>query len=90
LCLSEDKKRSLRDRSILKTPKRYEANLVEFNEPALYKEAVTCKDGVHWIKAINEELKAPEENEIWIFENLPEGKKTIGSKWVFKVKPYAL
>jgi len=33
-----------------------------------------------------EELQAHELNGTWTFENLPEGRKTIESKWVFKKK----
>jgi len=82
----EDRKRTLRDRKTLKTPNRYEANLVEFDEPTTYEEAISCENSGHWMKAINEELKAHETNGTWTFEDLPSGKKTIGSKWVFKVK----
>jgi len=82
----EDRKQTLRDRKTLKIPNRYEANLAEFDEPTTYEEAISCENSAHWMKAINEELEAHETNGTWTFEDLPSGKKTIGSKWVFKVK----
>lgn len=78
--------RTLRDRSTLKPPKRYEANTVEFEEPTSYEEAITRKDAEKWRRAIDEELRAHEINNTWIFQDLPAGKKAIESKWVFKVK----
>ena len=29
------------------------------------------------------------ENEVWELEELPEGRETVGSKWVFKIKKTA-
>ncbi|KAF5788666.1 putative RNA-directed DNA polymerase [Helianthus annuus] len=39
-----------------------------------------------WKEAMEKEIRALEENGIWTLENLPEGKRTIDSKWVYKVK----
>lgn len=35
---------------------------------------------------MNKELDALEENNTWTIMPLPPGKKSIGSKWVYKVK----
>ena len=40
----------------------------------------------NWTKAINEEMAALQKNSTWELVSLPEGKKTIGCKWVFSVK----
>lgn len=40
----------------------------------------------HWIEVMQKELQALETNQIWIFINLPKGKKAIRCKWVYKVK----
>ena len=35
---------------------------------------------------MQEELKSVSDNETWELMDLPEGRKAIGSKWVYKVK----
>ena len=35
---------------------------------------------------MQEELKSISDNETWELMDLPEGRKAIGSKWVYKVK----
>jgi len=45
---------------------------------------VTAEDADNWKRAIDEDLQA--QHGTWTFEDLPEGRKTIGSKWVFKKK----
>ena len=39
-----------------------------------------------WIQAIEEEMKALQKNDTWALVPLPEGKKTVGCRWVFSVK----
>jgi hypothetical protein len=39
-----------------------------------------------WDKAMNEEMVALDVNRTWELVPLPEGKKVIGCKWVYKVK----
>lgn len=55
-------------------------------EPRTYQEAITCKDKKEWMSAIQEEMTSIERNNTWELTDLPEGRKTIGSKWVFKIK----
>ncbi|CAI7826417.1 unnamed protein product [Closterium sp. NIES-53] len=39
-----------------------------------------------WKKAMESELKSIEENDTWELVELPEGRKAITSKWLFKIK----
>lgn len=39
-----------------------------------------------WRDAMGNEIKAMEVNDTWTFEDLPEGKKAIGCKWVYKIE----
>lgn len=39
-----------------------------------------------WICAMNDELKLIEKNKTWELVDLPEGKKPIGVRWVYKMK----
>ncbi|CAI7773182.1 unnamed protein product [Closterium sp. NIES-53] len=55
-------------------------------EPATLKEALESSDAEEWKKAIESELKSIEENGTWELVELPEGRKAIMSKWLFKIK----
>jgi histone deacetylase 1/2 len=57
--------------------------------PSSYKDAMasTCKD--EWSKAIQVEYDALMKNGTWRLEQLPQGKRSIGSRWVFRVKRFA-
>ncbi|CAN6447769.1 unnamed protein product [Victoria cruziana] len=54
-----------------------------FHEPSSYNEA---KNDKNWINAMNEELFALQNNNTWKIVDLPLGKKSIGCRWIFKVK----
>ncbi|CAI7847580.1 unnamed protein product [Closterium sp. NIES-53] len=55
-------------------------------EPATLKEALESIDAEEWKKAMESELKSTEENGTWELVELPEGRKAITSKWLFKIK----
>jgi hypothetical protein len=39
-----------------------------------------------WPRAMEEELRLIEENCTWTLTELPQGRRAIGLKWVFKVR----
>jgi hypothetical protein len=52
-----------------------------------YDEAVNDRlYGVYWRDAIEEELLKLQTLDTWEFADLPDGKRPVGSKWVFTVK----
>ena len=53
------------------------------NEPWDYNEA---KEMQVWVDACKDELFSIEKNKTWILVDLPKGFKSIGLKWVFKIK----
>ncbi|CAI7891849.1 unnamed protein product [Closterium sp. NIES-53] len=55
-------------------------------EPATLKEALESSDAKEWKKSMESELKSIEENGTWELVELPEGRKAITSKWLFKIK----
>ncbi|CAI7877689.1 unnamed protein product [Closterium sp. NIES-53] len=55
-------------------------------EPASLKEALESSDVEEWKKSMEIELKSIEENGTWELVELPEGRKAITSKWLFKIK----
>lgn len=56
------------------------------NDPITVTEAMNQNNAVEWKNAMKDELKSLEENNTWELVNLPVGKRTIKSKWVFKTK----
>jgi len=77
--------RQLRDKTTLKKPDRFQANIAVHEIPNDYKEALNSKNKKEWIDAINDELKAHEKNGTWTLTPRKPDMKTIDSKWVFKV-----
>lgn len=55
-------------------------------EPKTYKQAIKCKDSDKWIKAMLEEINSINASKTWTETTLPENRKAIGSRWVFKLK----
>ncbi|CAI7822559.1 unnamed protein product [Closterium sp. NIES-53] len=55
-------------------------------EPATLKQVLESSDAEEWKKAMESELKSIEENGTWELVELPEGRKAITSKWLFKIK----
>ena len=53
------------------------------NDPLSFNEAVTEEK---WIEAMDEEIHVIEKNDTWKLTNLPENKKAIGVKWVYKTE----
>ena len=52
------------------------------NIPRTYREAIDSSDTHCFIEAMHGELESLKENNVFELTNLPEGKKTVGSKWV--------
>ncbi|KAL2922825.1 Retrovirus-related Pol polyprotein from transposon TNT 1-94 [Bienertia sinuspersici] len=52
-------------------------------EPCTFKEAMKHEG---WRAAMQKEITALEDNETWVMQELPPGKKALGSKWVYKIK----
>ncbi|MCO5562074.1 hypothetical protein L7F22_015700 [Adiantum nelumboides] len=61
----------------------YMAKIGQDKEPTSFDEAI---GNIKWEQAMDEEMAALDVNETWELVPLPEGKKSIGCKWVYKVK----
>ena len=59
------------------------AFLTSFDEPTCVEEASQREE---WIQAMDLEYQALMKNQTWRLVDLPQGKKAIGCKWIFKVK----
>jgi len=60
-----------------------ELHMVSSLEPASFAEA---EKKLEWQQAMNEEIRAVEENKTWRLVELPPGHRPIGLRWVYKVK----
>jgi hypothetical protein len=56
------------------------------DDPKTVKEAMNSEDSKLWKKAMVEEMDALDKNEAWDVFYLPDGRKFVGSKWLFKKK----
>ncbi|KAL2903744.1 Retrovirus-related Pol polyprotein from transposon TNT 1-94, partial [Bienertia sinuspersici] len=59
------------------------AAILSRSEPRSFREAMQ-DDG--WRQAMQQEIKALEDNHTWELTDLPPDKKALGSRWVYKVK----
>lgn len=73
--------------------KSYWSNMIEgcafvhqFREPKSYQEAINCPENEKWIEAMDSELSSLQKNHTWSLVDLPEGRKVIDNKWIFKLK----
>ena len=55
-------------------------------EPSSYKEATSCPEKAKWKEAMKTEMTSLKENDIWELVELPAGRKSVESKWVYKAK----
>lgn len=60
--------------------------MAQSEEQLSFKEATSGEDKKRWLEAIEDELEALNRNNTWIETELPNGKKPIEAKWVFKIK----
>ena len=54
--------------------------------PQSYKEVISSTESENWKKAMSEEMNSLTENETFTLTTLPEGRKSVGGRWVFTVK----
>ncbi|GJU77076.1 retrotransposon protein, putative, ty1-copia subclass [Tanacetum coccineum] len=63
-----------------------EHSLGDLNEPTSYKAAMLDSESDKWIDAMNAEMQSMIDNMVWVLVDLPPNCKTVGSKWLFKIK----
>ena len=60
--------------------------LLDNDEPMSYEEAMVGPDSNKCLLALKSEMGSLYENKVWTLEVLPEGRKAIQNKWIFKKK----
>ena len=56
------------------------------SEPTTFTEAMSGDESTQWMEGMTNEFNSLEENEVWELVPLPEGRKAIGCKWIYKKK----
>ena len=56
------------------------------DDPTSYEEAMRSVHSSEWLEAMKDEMKSMSSNGVWDLEEIPKRAKTIGCKWVYKVK----
>ncbi|PKI65433.1 hypothetical protein CRG98_014172 [Punica granatum] len=59
--------------------------LTDGGEPECYDEAVAHEHKEHWLKAMNEEMNSLSENHTYDLVKLPQGKRALKNKWVYRL-----
>ena len=74
-------------------PERYDpsgnlarANVAQIQEPTSVEDALTGEDSENWRTAMNSEMSSLKQNGTWDITQLPAGRKSVGCRWIFKVK----
>ncbi|RVW67999.1 Retrovirus-related Pol polyprotein from transposon TNT 1-94 [Vitis vinifera] len=82
-----------RSRRTIKPPTRYGfedlvsyALITSSEDPTTFQEAIHNQEKSRWMGAMVEEIQSLHKNQTWDSVELPEGKKAIRCKWVYKKK----
>ena len=55
-------------------------------EPKNVKKALSSPKAKEWIKAMEEKMESMNANQVWDLVDLPPGRRSIGNKWILKIK----
>ena len=60
--------------------------LTDEGESETYQEAILHKSKKKWVKAMQEKVRSLLENHTYDLVKLPQGKKALRNKWVYRLK----
>ena len=60
--------------------------VVDNDDPATYDEAMMGSDSNKWLEAMKSEMESMYENQVWTLVDLPNDRKAVENKWIFKKK----
>ena len=56
------------------------------SEPKNMSEVMSSNEKEEWLNAMENEIQSLNKHNVWELVELPEGRKTVGCKWIYKVK----
>ena len=60
--------------------------LLDHEEPTNYEKAMVSPDSANWLEAMRSEIRSMYENKVWTLIDLPNDRRAIEIKWIFKRK----
>ena len=60
--------------------------LLDNDEPMSYEEAMVGPDSYKWLGAMKSEIGSMYKNKVWTLVDLPDERRAIENKWIFKRK----
>ena len=63
--------------------------LIDCEEPSCYEEAMLKDDKLKWERAMQSEMDSLHKKSTWELVHLPDGKRALPCKWVYKLKVIA-
>jgi hypothetical protein len=87
----EAPRRSQRERRPAISSDIYELNNIteEYQmegDPTSFEQAMRSDHSSKWFEAMEDEMRSMSANDVWDLEEIPKGAKTVGCKWVYKIK----
>ena len=63
-----------------------EVMLLDHDKPTNYEEEMMSLDSAKWLEAMKSEMRSMYENKVWTLIDLPNDRRAIEIKWIFKRK----
>ena len=60
--------------------------LLDHDKPTNYEEAMMSLDSAKWLEATKSEMGSMYENKVWTLIDLPDDRRAIENKWIFRRK----
>jgi hypothetical protein len=58
--------------------------LADHGEPATYMEVMEGLESEKWLEAMKSEIRSMYDNQVWTLVDIPNDRKAIENKWIFK------
>ena len=65
---------------------RFDEVIKAFGFIQTYEEAMASQDSDKWLEAMKSEIGSMHENKVWTLVDLPDDRRAIENKWIFKKK----